>query len=115
MKTISKYRLKMTGLWAALFLTLTLMVVLTIKGVDISVVPPEKYMLENVQYVGIGESSCYHMVCEATMKFQDGYNIYQLTGSKHDMETLVVNSYYNIYYDNNSKKIKNYDFAQTKK
>ena len=72
---------------------------------------PRYSTLENVEYLGIGDSSCYGSSCTATLKFQSGKNVYQLTGHKHEMKNLVVGSHYNIQYSNFSKEIENYDFA----
>lgn len=99
-------------LFVVLFLTLFTIIFLTAKGVKIGTPTPEKqYILENAEFKGIEQSSCYRSSCSATLKFQVGENTYLLNGGNHEIRTLVIGSYYDVKYDNYNKSIKNYDFA----
>lgn len=106
---------KTVGLFLILFVLLFLIVFLTWKGVRISTPTPEKqYVLEGAKYLGVEDSSCFKTACDGMFKFQSGNNVYQLKGHRHELETLVVDSYYDVYYNNNNKEIKSYDFAKSK-
>ena len=75
-------------------------------------VKKEEPSLKNVEYIGAVDESCYQMACSGYLKFQDGDNIYQLKGHKHELDSIVKGSYYDVYYDDFSKKITRYEFAK---
>ena len=107
---------KLLILFTLLFSILSLMVYITLTQVSIGVIDTndkDKYTLNNVIYLGYDDDYCYHMSCTAQLNFSDGVNTYKLTGHSHEMKNLVINSSYNVYYDNFSKEIKNFSFGNS--
>lgn len=102
---------KFTFLVVLLIVTLSLIIVLTVKGVSIGEVRSSSQKLSNVEYLGVTDKHCYRMACTGILQFKSEDNLIQLTGHKHEIETLYVGSKYDVYYDNYSKTIVNYEIS----
>lgn len=91
---------------------LSLLIIFTFKSVSIGApIKEEKHILHNVVFVGYENDSCYKTSCTAQFKFNDGVNTYKLKGHLHEIENLVIDSSYDVYYNNFSKEIKSFGFV----